>query len=58
MMLLIDIIAGQRWQDTLNNMKYQLIVGSEQLTFVILLGGWFVPDLIKVILNMRKKRSS
>ncbi|MNH75903.1 hypothetical protein D3C87_576380 [compost metagenome] len=58
MMLLMDIISGQRWQDTLSNMKYQLVAGSEQLMIVVLIAGWLVPDLIKVIVNMRKKRSS
>lgn len=57
MMLLMDIISGQRWQDTLSNMKFQLVSGSEQLMFVVLIAGWAVPDLIKVIVNMRKKRS-
>ncbi|WP_433944423.1 hypothetical protein [Paenibacillus sp. SN-8-1] len=57
MMLLMDVITGQRWQDTLTNMKYQLMAGSEQLMVVILLAGWLVPDLIKVIMNMRKRRS-
>ncbi|RUT33366.1 hypothetical protein EJP77_06875 [Paenibacillus zeisoli] len=57
MMLLMDMIVGQHWQDTLSNVKYQLITGAEKLIAVLLLAGWLVPDLIKVIMNMRKKRS-
>lgn len=58
MMLMMDIIAGQRWQDTLSNINYQLISGAEKLIAIILIAGLLVPDLVKVIGNMRKKRSS
>ncbi|USB32942.1 hypothetical protein [Paenibacillus sp. YPG26] len=58
MMLLMDFITGQQWQNTLYNIRYQLLAGSEQLMIAALFAGWLVPDLIKVIAKRRKKRGS